>query len=115
MSKTYSLNEHGEVVPYDCGRKANDTRLYREPTEFELQLLEQIKELESQLDKAEDIYIKTDIKKTELEGLLREVLPIVEDNLIDTSCFEKISICDKCNTCDSKQVYNKIKQALEGK
>jgi hypothetical protein len=46
VSNTYSLNEHGEVVPYVCGRKANDTRLYREPTEFELQLLEQIEELE---------------------------------------------------------------------
>jgi hypothetical protein len=45
MSTTYDVNEFNEVVPYLSGRKSNDTRLYRELTEFEEQLLEEIEEL----------------------------------------------------------------------
>ena len=48
MGTTYEVNKFNQVVPYDCGRMANDTRLYRDLTEFEEQLLEQIKELEKE-------------------------------------------------------------------
>lgn len=45
MGTVYDVNEFKEVVPYLDGRKSNDTRTYRELTEFEEQLLEEIEGL----------------------------------------------------------------------
>ena len=45
----YDVNEFKEVVPYLDGRKSNDTRNYRDLTEYEEQLLEEIEDLKKQI------------------------------------------------------------------
>ena len=42
----HTVNEFNEVVPVDCGRISNDTSRRRNLTDFEEELLEQIKSLE---------------------------------------------------------------------
>jgi hypothetical protein len=49
MSDTYEINERNEVVPYTAGRRCNDTRLWRDATEMELQQRESIVQLEREL------------------------------------------------------------------
>ena len=50
MGMSYDVNQFNEVVPYTSGRKSIDTTTYRELTEYEKQLLEEIKELKEQLN-----------------------------------------------------------------
>ena len=49
MGTTYRVNEFDEVVPYYDGRASNSTTDRREGTEFEGQLLVEIKELKTEL------------------------------------------------------------------
>lgn len=49
MSDYYEVNQFDEVVPIMNGRRSNNTREYRDLTEFESQLIEEKKELEQQI------------------------------------------------------------------
>jgi hypothetical protein len=37
MSNTYEINRDNLVIPYTSGRKCNDTRAWRNATDFEIQ------------------------------------------------------------------------------
>lgn len=48
MSNTYTINEFNEVVKYVSWRRDTDASNRREPTEYEIQLIEELKELEKE-------------------------------------------------------------------
>lgn len=50
MGTTYSVNQFDEVVPCYDGRTSNSTTDRRYTTDFEKQLLEEIKELKTELE-----------------------------------------------------------------
>ena len=50
---TYEINEHDEVVPYNCGRRSNDTRTWRDATELELSQRDKINALEARVEELE--------------------------------------------------------------
>ena len=52
MGTTYSVNQFDEVVPCYDGRTSNSTTDRRYTTDFEKQLLEEIKELKIELEEA---------------------------------------------------------------
>jgi len=54
MGTTYSVNQFDEVVPCYDGRTSNSTTDRRELTDFERQLLEQIKDLEKEIEELEN-------------------------------------------------------------
>ena len=60
MGTTYRVNEFDEVVPYYDGRASNSTTDRREVTEFEGQLLVEIKELKTEL--ANQLESQVDVK-----------------------------------------------------
>jgi len=51
MGISYGTNQFNEVIEYLDGRKNNDTRLNRELTGYEEQLLEEIEELKTELNR----------------------------------------------------------------
>lgn len=88
MSTRYEVNEFEEVVPYHNGRMANDTNSYRELTDYERQLLYEIKDHESdfaQLQKEREEYRKA-------TGRLNEqVCRLAKERDIAVEALEEIS------------------------
>ena len=48
------INPFGEVVPVTSGRVSNDTRTYRAQTDFEVELLAEIEELKSEVERLQE-------------------------------------------------------------
>lgn len=67
MNDWYAINEHGEVMQYNCGKRVHNTD--RDPTAFELQLLESLDACNSQI---ETLMEQNDRLSTEV-GKLKEI------------------------------------------
>ena len=111
MGTTYEVNGFNQVVPYDCGRRCNDTRLYRDLTNFEEQLLEQIKELEKENDELRE-------ENDELRGAM--AIPherIVKPTFAEIPLRLMYKVLDKYLTHDLHtpygQMFNHWEQLIE--
>ena len=104
MSDYYEVNQFDEVVPIISGRRSNNTREYRDLTEFEKQLIEekreldkQIEELQTELDKANERLKTVSLPDVSCPDSSGSVCPICKGEKWVNS--ENGFYCEPCRNC----------------
>lgn len=82
----HKINQFGEVVPFRNGRMSDDISEYREPTDYELELLEEIQLLREACD--------TCVKQRNMQFDRRREAEAEVERLI--KLLRSFSICEKC-------------------